>query len=113
MRPIIFPTAILSVQTTSGYSADNSGLILEGDIGSTNDVQFYWLDFQHKVVHNYCFDHGIPFSVSLDGKFISFVRQSLPHTLPVPKSTYILNLATGYYSEIAHFVFMAWAQSRQ
>jgi len=104
MRPIIFPSAIMPA--SAGLLSENiPGVIVSGDA-----EWFYWFDYQQGVIKDYCFPSDGFFKASLDGKFAAFTRETLPHTLPTQKTTFILNLETGYVSRIDNYAFFGWAR---
>lgn len=104
MRPIFFPEAIMPA-TAGLLSQDARGVAIVGEAG-----RFYWLDQQKGFIKDYCFSYGLS-GISLDDKFAAFVHAALPHSQPVPKTTFILNLETGYISRIDGYEFIGWARA--
>ncbi len=79
--------------------------------GDTPESRFIWFDYQQGVMKGYCLPAAEFWGISLDGKFAAFVHETLPHTIPIPKTTLILSLETGYVSEINKYAFLGWAQA--
>lgn len=106
MRSVVFPQAIMPVRV-SPFSKTYPVMVLSGD---TEDSRFYLFDYQRGVIRDYCFPLNGFSGISIDGKFAAFTRLHLPSADPVPKTTYILNLETGYFAQIDKYEFMGWAE---
>lgn len=102
MRPIFLPEAIMPA-TAGLLSQDARGVAIVGE-----SERFYWLDQEKGIIKDYCFSYGLS-GMSRDGKFAVFVHAVLPHSQPVPKTTFVLNLETGYVSRIDGYEFIEWA----
>ena len=101
MHPLNLPPAMLA-----GYA----GLELVGEelsvVSTTAEGTLYVFDAQVGVIRQYCGTGLRGFSV--DGRFAVFTKVESPSPLPIPKTSYVLNLETGYMSQIDGYEYIGW-----
>ena len=108
MQPILLPEGILSAEP---FELSPSGQAMMIYLKEDQQISFYRFDYESNVIDDYCYDAmDSRASVSPDGKFIAFTRFYFPSSRPVPKSIFIINLETGYMSQINGYQFVGWGQ---
>lgn len=112
MQPVMLPQAIMPASETSNFSRNTSAMVIHDD---TDNHRFYWFDYHKGIITNYCFapeSDGFR-DFSPDGKFAVFTHYELPNPQPIPKTTFIFNLETGYVSQIDGYEFIGWAKANK
>jgi hypothetical protein len=110
MQPVFLPESILPAQPSWESTSTSAMSIYNDSEQKPNPApQFYWFDYEQQIIKDYCFAPKGRADISPDGKFVAFTRHYLPSLQPVPKSIFILNLDTGYISQIDGYQFVGWA----
>jgi hypothetical protein len=106
MRPVLLPEAIMLAR--AGTLAPNRAILVSSQ---TTDGAFIWLDLGSGVVRQYCSKPSGFRGMSPDSRFAAFTRVDLPNPQPLPKTTFVLDLETGYMAQIDDFEFVGWAKA--
>jgi hypothetical protein len=70
-----------------------------------------WFDYSSNEVRDYCLPGAGSWSVSVDGRYAATTYVELPNPLPLPKTTWIIDLDTGYRAKLDGWEAVGWAQN--